>query len=256
MTAPILELTRADLARGGRRVLTDVSLRVGAGEVVGLVGANGAGKTTLLRAILGLEPALCGGVRLAGREVSALGPQAIAGLAAYMPQDRRLAWNLAAWRVVSLAWPTLSPERNRLKAFEALRRVGLPDLAERGVQDLSGGEVARVLLARLLAAGRPLLVADEPAAGLDPDAGFTVMQALAAAAREGAAVIVTLHDLTLAARYCSRIVVLAEGGVAADAAPEQALTADSLRRAFGVEGRLIETDLGPIVNLAARIRAD
>jgi iron complex transport system ATP-binding protein len=117
---------------------------------------------------------------------------------------------------------------------------------------MSGGERGRVLLARLLAARAPLLVADEPGAGLDPDAQLLALELLRAEALRGAAVVLTLHDLSLAARACDRLVVLAEGRVVADAAPRAALTPEVLAQAFALDGRLEETSAGPV--LAARRR--
>jgi iron complex transport system ATP-binding protein len=109
---------------------------------------------------------------------------------------------------------------------------------------MSGGERARVLLARLLATGAPLLVADEPAAGLDPDAQLLTLELLRAEAERGAAVAVTLHDLTLAARACDRLVVLHRGEVASDGAPADALTPTVLRDVFALDGALIDTPAG------------
>ena len=114
----------------------------------------------------------------------------------------------------------------------------------RGVLDMSGGERARVLLARLLATGAPLLVADEPAAGLDPDAQLLTMELLRDAADRGAGVAVTLHDLTLAARACDRLVVLGGGRIASEGPPKQALTRDVLAEVFGLNGELMETAAG------------
>ena len=117
-----------------------------------------------------------------------------------------------------------------------------------GVLEMSGGERARVLLARLLATRAPLLVADEPAAGLDPDAQLLTLELLRAEAARGAAVVVTLHDLTLAARFCDRLVVLSSGRVAAEGAPAEALAPEVLRSVFGLEGALVETAAGAVVS--------
>jgi iron complex transport system ATP-binding protein len=125
-------------------------------------------------------------------------------------------------------------------------------IAERGVLDMSGGERARVLLARLLATRAPLLVADEPAAGLDPDAQFLSLERLRARAEAGAAVMVTLHDLTLAARACDRLAVLHAGRLRALAPPARALSAEILAEVFGLEGALVESAAG--LTLAARRR--
>lgn len=246
MTAA-LELDGVSVDIAGRRVVDGVSLTVAAGEVVGVVGANGCGKTTAIRGALGLIRLKTGEARLAGRPVSGLGEADRARLAGYLPQERRVGWNLPAWRVAALGAPHLPPAKARAIAMDALAEVDMTDLAERGVFDMSGGERARVLLARLLATGAPLLIADEPAAGLDPDAQLLVADLLRARAARGGAVLVTLHDLTLAARSCDRLVVMTKGVVVATGTPRQTLSREILREAFRLDGGLIETQAGLVV---------
>ena len=239
-----------DLAvrQGGRPALRGAGLTVAPGEMVGVIGPNGSGKTTLLRAGLGLLRRDSGSASLAGRPVEALSEQARARLVGYLPQERRVGWNLASLDIVALGAPDLSPAAAREVARTCLACVGLAGFEGRGVLEMSGGERARVLLARLLATRAPLLVADEPAAGLDPDAQLLTLELLRTEAARGAAVVVTLHDLTLAARFCDRLVVLANGQVAADGPAATALTPAVLRTVFGLEGELIQTPTGPVVS--------
>lgn len=234
----------------GHAALDGAGLEVGAGEVVGVVGPNGAGKTTLLRALLGLAPLAAGGAWLGGRAVAGLRDVERAALAAYLPQERRIAWSLPAWRIAALGAVDRGAGAARRAALAALERVGLSCLAERGVLEMSGGERGRVLLARLLATRAPLLAADEPVSGLDPDAQLLALDLLREEARSGRAVVVTLHDLTLAARACDRLVVLQAGRVAAEGPPAEALSPLVLEQAFGLEGRLLDSPAGPV--LAAR----
>ncbi|HEY5107023.1 MAG TPA: ABC transporter ATP-binding protein [Caulobacteraceae bacterium] len=247
-----LEMDRVSVELAGRPVLAEISLCMARGEVLGVLGPNGAGKTTLLRAALGLARLGAGEARLEGRDVRTLSESARANLAGYLPQDRRVGWNLPAWRIAALGAATRPPRDARRVAMDALDQVGMAALAQRGVLDMSGGERARVLLARLIATAAPLLIADEPAAGLDPDAQFMVMEVLAARAAAGAGVMVTLHDLTLAVRTCDRIAVLSGGRLVAIGRPEKALEPMTLREAFGLEGEVITTPLGPVI--AARRR--
>jgi iron complex transport system ATP-binding protein len=248
-----LVLHGATARRGVHAVLADASLEVRAGEIVGVVGPNGAGKTTLLRAGLGLQRLDAGRVELAGRDVRGLSDPERARLAAYLPQERHVGWNMTAWRVASLGAFHLPAAAARAAALAALERVGLVGLQERGVLQMSGGERARVLLARLLATDAPLLVADEPAAGLDPDAQLLALELFREEAARGAAVILTLHDLGLAARFCDRLAVLHEGRIVAYGDPGEALRPEILGSAFSLEGRLDATADGPI--LVARRRA-
>lgn len=246
MSAP-LALEAVGVHLGGRPVLEDVSAEVPTGEVVGVVGPNGAGKTTLVRAALGLLPLMSGAARIGGEDVGRLSAPELARRIGYLPQERRLAWNLPAWRTASLGAMLEPPARAREIALQALAEVGLERLAERGVFDMSGGERARVLLARLLATRAPLLVADEPTAALDPEAQLLAMRIFRRKADEGAAVLVTLHDLSLAARRCDRLLVLSRGRLAAEGDPRAALSPDVLARVFGLRGQLIETDVGVVL---------
>ncbi len=233
--------------QGGRSALRGASLSVAAGEMVGVLGPNGSGKTTLLRAGLGLLRRDGGTATLSGRSVDAVPETDRARLVGYLPQERRVGWNLASLDVVALGAPDLPPAAARSVAADCLARVGLAGFEARGVLDMSGGERARILLARLLATRAPLLIADEPAAGLDPDAQMLTLDLLRAEAARGAAVVVTLHDLTLAARYCDRLVVLSAGQVAAEGPADRALAPAVLNTVFGLTGGLVETPAGPVV---------
>jgi iron complex transport system ATP-binding protein len=249
--SPAVELIGVRVEREGRPTVDDVTLAVQRGEVVGLVGANGSGKTTLLRAALGLAALARGEARLEGNLVARLSPARRAALAGYLPQERKIGWSLPAWRIAALGAPNAPPARARAIALAALGKVGMEAHAERGVLAMSGGERARVLLARVLATGAPLLIADEPDSGLDPDAQRLIMELLRGTAEEGRAVLVTLHDLTLAAG-CDRLAVLAAGRLVAIGSPSEALSAAVLRSAFGLEGSLFPTPAGPVL-AAARV---
>ena len=247
-----LLLRQACVRRDGRLVLDAADLVVASGEVVGVVGANGAGKTTLLRAALGLAALQSGVAELSGRNIRSLSDAQRAERAAYLPQERHIGWNMTAGRVASLGAFNLAPAAARAAASRALARVGLAGCEDRGVLDLSGGERARVLLARLLATQAPLLVADEPIAGLDPDAQLLALDLFREEATRGAAVLLTLHDLDLAARFCDRVVVLAGGRVIAEGPAPQALTRDILIAAFNLDGDWEASANGP--RLVARRR--
>ena len=246
----VLELRDVSVRRGARMVLADISLAVAPGAVLGVVGPNGAGKTTLLRAALGLQKLSAGAVRLGGRPLGSLGERERAAIAGYLPQERRVAWNMPARDVAALGAASLPPAQGHAIADACLAELEVGDLAGRGVLDMSGGERARVLLARLLATRAPLLVADEPAAGLDPEAQLLILERLRRRAADGAAVVVTSHDLALAARTCDRLAVLHAGRLRALAAPREALSPQVLAEVFALDGALIDTPAG--LTLAAR----
>ncbi|MDP1911751.1 ABC transporter ATP-binding protein [Brevundimonas sp.] len=243
-----LELIGATAVLGGRTVLDGVSLSVAAGELVAVVGPNGAGKSSAIRALAGLLPLTAGQARLGGAAVAGLSMRGRAERAAYLPQERRIAWNLPAVEVAALGAPFLTPGDALQRAQAALNEVEGGHLADRGVAEMSGGERARVLLARALATGTQALLADEPTAGLDPEAQLMVLERLKARAAGGQAVLVSLHDLALAARYADRVMVLDAGRVVADAAPMAALTPGIMAKVFGLAARWVEGPDGPLLS--------
>lgn len=242
----LLSLQEFSVTRRGRQILQGVDLQVGPGELVGIIGRNGAGKTTLMRAALGL-------IDFAGQSSLAALPARARGRAvAWMPQAREIAWPVDVETLVMLGrTPHLGAgqrvsEDDRAAVEEALVRMELTPLRHRSAQRLSGGEQARVLIARALAQQTPLLMADEPIAGLDPAHQIATMQLFAELAAQGHSVIVSLHDLGLAARHCTRLVVVDRGGIAADGAPREVLSAELLRESFGLRAHLQETPEGLI----------
>ncbi|MDP3406098.1 MAG: ABC transporter ATP-binding protein [Brevundimonas sp.] len=232
----MIALDGVSAAIGGRTVLEGVSLTVAAGELVALCGPNGAGKSSVLRAACGLLPVTAGTVRLEGDPVRGLTEPERAARIAFLPQERRIAWNMAAVEIAALGLPFLPGDQARARARAALEEVGAGPLADRGVAEMSGGERARVLIARVLATGAKALALDEPVAGLDPDAAFLVMGRLKARAAAGQGVLVSLHDLPLAAGFADRIVMIDGGRVVADGPPREALSPGVLGEVFRVAG--------------------
>lgn len=240
----LLALDRLSVRLRGRQVLRDVSLSVAEGEFVGLLGPNGAGKTTLMRAALGLLDFE------GGSSLAALPSRTRARQAAWLPQAREIAWPVSVTTLVRLGrTPHLPGPDDKVAVEAAITRLGLGPLRARSAMRLSGGEQARVLIARALAQETPLILADEPIAGLDPAHQLGVMQLFAGLAVEGRGLLVSLHDLGLAAQSCSRVVVLTPGGsgIAADGPPAEVLTPSLLAEVFGIEAVQIETPHGPIL---------
>lgn len=229
-----------------RLVFREVSFDVVPGEVIGLIGPNGAGKTTLMRAVLGLLP-------FEGHSsLAALSLAERARAVAWMPQSREIAWPVSVERLVALGRLPHLPTGQRLPAADqahvdrAIDRLGLKTFRTRAASRLSGGEQARALLARSLAQDTPLLMADEPIAGLDPAHQISTMRAFRDLAREGRSVLVSIHDLGLAARHCTRLILLADSGIGADGPPRDVLTPALMARAFGVSVWHEDTDQGPV----------
>ncbi|WP_212524244.1 ABC transporter ATP-binding protein [Actibacterium sp. MT2.3-13A] len=242
----LLSVQNLSVTLRGRPVFRDVSFAIEPGEVVGLIGPNGAGKTTLMRAALGLIPA-------EGRSsLAALEPRVRAKAAAWMPQSREIAWPVSVETLVMLGrTPHLAAGQSPSDADRAvvetvLARMGLTGLRARAATRLSGGEQARALIARALAQDTPLVLADEPIASLDPAHQISTMRTFAALAEEGRAALVSMHDLGLAARHCTRLILLGEGRLVADGPPGAVLTAERLARVFGITAWFSQTDDGPV----------
>ena len=241
-----LDVSGLSVSLRGRPVLRDVAFRIGAGEFVGLIGPNGAGKTTLMRASLGLTPAT------GQSTLAALSPAQRARAVAWMPQSREIAWPVAVETLVMLGRiPHISAGQRPTPADTAavdaaLAEMDLEAFRHRTATRLSGGEQARVLIARALAQDTPLILADEPTAGLDPAHQITTMESFARLARAGRSSLVALHDLGLAVRHCTRLILLHEGRIAADGPPGEVLTPERLAEVFRVRGFFRDTDEGPI----------
>ncbi|WP_166435385.1 MULTISPECIES: ABC transporter ATP-binding protein [Paracoccus] len=233
----MLELRALSFHRGGQAVLDSIDLSIGAGEFVGLLGPNGAGKTTLLRAALGLLPAR------GHSSLARLSVRERARAAAYMPQGREIAWPMPVEALVALgriAHPHSVGATDRAAIERAIAALHLDPLRHRRATELSGGEQARTLIARALAQETPLLIADEPIAGLDPAAQIDAMRLFRRLAGQGHAVLASLHDLGLAARHCTRLILLHQGRIAADGPPQAVLTAANLARVFGITAHLAQ----------------
>jgi iron complex transport system ATP-binding protein len=247
---------------GRRPVLRHVSASFDAAMLTGIVGPNGAGKSTLIRAMLGLIPANGGTVTIDGQDRASLRPRDLARMVAYLPQGQMLHWPLSVERVVALGrLPHLAPlsrigDADQTAIAQAMARADVTHLAQRDATQLSGGERARVMMARALAVGAPALVVDEPLASLDPGHQMDVMDLLARQARDGATVVSVLHDLSMAARYCDRLILIDEGMVVAQGAPTHVLTAENLRTVYGICAHIDMTASPPTIIPTTRVPGD
>ena len=245
----LLQATDVTVRLGDALAVDRASVALRAGELVALVGPNGAGKTTLIRALAGILPA-GGEITIAGNRLSAIGNRARARAVAYLPQGHLFHWPMQVDAVVALgrhphmdAFSTPSPE-DRAAVGRAMERTAIEPFANRSVTTLSGGERARVALARALATEARVLLADEPTASLDPRHQLVVMELLRRAARDGGAVLAILHDLTLAARFADRVLVMERGRIVADGEPQEALSRQRLAEVFGVDTVDVDTGEG------------
>lgn len=239
--------------RGGKPVVRGVDLEVGHGEWVGLIGPNGAGKSTLLEAVLGLLDTT-GVVEIGGDRLTALTHVERARRVALVPQNPIIPPGMTVIDYVMLG---RTPHLGRFGAESAddvfAANIAISDLdlaafASNPVDSLSGGERQRVVLARALAQASPVLLLDEPTSALDVGVRMEVLDHIDAIRRScGLTVISAVHDLTLAAQFCDRLVMLAGGAVVASGTAEGVLTADTIGRHYGARVRVISDDEGVIV---------
>ncbi|MGW5638339.1 heme ABC transporter ATP-binding protein [Streptomyces sp. NPDC003832] len=220
---------------GGRDVVCGVDVVVRAGEVLALVGPNGAGKSTLLGALAADAPVAEGVVRLHGRPAGDWPPPELALRRAVLPQSATLSFPFSVEEVVRMGrapWAGLHTEDDDAAVAEAMRLTEVVDFAPRPFSALSGGERARVALARVLAQRAPLLLLDEPTAALDLKHQELVLRLCRERADAGDAVVVVLHDLGLAAAYAHRVAVLRAGRIAADGPPAEVFTEELLSEVY------------------------
>jgi iron complex transport system ATP-binding protein len=233
----ILAAENVTVKRGGKTILEDVSFQAYAGEFIAVLGPNGAGKSTLLKVLAGLMKPSSGKVMLGNKKISAVSLRQLAAQRAYLPQNPHLEWPISVERLVALGLTPRLPATGKLpESFapaitRALEACDLTARRDQPATTLSGGEFARAMLARAIVSEPQILIVDEPITGLDPLHAIHSMKLLSAFARGGTLVIASLHDLTLAARYASRVIVVVDGRVLSDA---DSLTEDLIHRAFGV----------------------
>ena len=226
---------------GPTPLLEGVDLTMHAGEMVGLIGPNGSGKTTLLRVLANLRAPEGGRVQYSGRTAAEIGRRELARQIAYLAQGGTVHWPMRVETLVALG---RLPHRRPFQGFsvadrraveQAMTAADIASLRDRTMGQISGGERMRILLARALAVEAGFLLADEPIAALDPLHQLQVMELLRTFARAGRGVVVVLHDLALATRFCDRLILLAGGGILVDGPPARVLTDAHLAQAYGIE---------------------
>ena len=245
-TGTLLRARDIAVAIGGTPVLRGVGVEVCAGEVVGLIGPNGAGKSTLLRALTGLTPCERGTVEIAGRPLGSLDRRARARAVAVVQQLPEAPPTMTVEELTLLGrnphLGLLAREsvRDHAIAAEAMRRAGCAAFTARALGTLSGGQRRRAFLARALAQEAPLLLLDEPTANLDVQAQCEIFELVRGLAAEGVGVLVVVHDLTIAATYCDRLLLLDAGRVVAEGAPREVVTAEHVARVYGARVTVID----------------
>lgn len=234
-----LEIRSLSSAYGEVKALTDVSLRVGSGEILAVIGPNGAGKSTLIRVISGILPATGGGVYWNGQKISTFSPAQRARRVAVVPQARQLGGAFSVEQTVLLGRTAYlgimgKAEKKDLEIVRwAMNKTGIEHLAERRLAEISGGEQQRVLLARALAQDTPVMLLDEPTNHLDLGYQISLLSLIQELVeKEHLAVILAMHDLNQVAGTADRVALLVDGKLRAEGSPQEVLTAENISAAY------------------------
>ena len=241
VSSPAIAATELSVALGGNSVLRGVSFEARPGEVAGLIGPNGAGKSTLLRTLAGLIKPESGDIHLGDTSLKSLNAGERARRVAFMPQHDAMhpftaLETVLMGRYAHLGRFELEGREDRQVARDAMTRTDTLQFESRQLDRLSGGERQRVILARALAQQAGIILLDEPSASLDLRHRLSMMETLRSeAVSRQVAVVVALHDVSLAGRYCDRLTLMSDGVIAAEGIPSEVLTSGNLRDVFGVE---------------------
>ena len=245
----MLEIRNLSAGYSGRPVLQNICFNAPSGQITALLGPNGCGKSTLLRALCGILPIQAGDVRLDGISLPVMSPSRQAQHVSFLPQERPMPDCTVRRLALHGRFPYLSyPRRYRPCDQEiartAMAQMGIADLAERPLASLSGGQRQKVYIAMALAQDTPVVLLDEPTTFLDVSHQLQLMDQARLLADRGKAVVLVLHDLTMALEWADRLVVMGEGTVLTQGTPEEVFQSGCLSQAFGVTVNRMETEQG------------
>ena len=258
MDKTVLSMENLTIGYGHKTVIRDLSATVETGELIGIIGCNGAGKSTLLKTIRGLLPAQTGEIRYYGRKLEDYAEKELARKVAYLQQQVQTGFGYTGMDIVLtgrypyMKWWESENEYDRKLAADCMAYTGTLDLADRPVTQVSGGQKQRILLAKVLAQQTPLLFLDEPTTGLDMVYREEIFRFTKALAEKGKTILMVVHELDLAAKYCSRILLLGEGRLLADGAPEEVFTEEILSRAYSADVSVVQNPLNGFLEISTR----
>ena len=238
MSEAVIQVAQLKLGYGDRCVLKEASFSIGKGEIVGIIGCNGAGKSTLLKTIRGLLPKQGGRISYFGKPLEEYQDKELATKIAYLQQHVELGFGytgkdiVMAGRYPYMKWWERESDADERLALACMKYTGTADLADRPVNEVSGGQKQRILIAKVLAQQTPIIFLDEPTTGLDMVYQEEIFRFAKALAGQGKTVLMVVHELNLASKYCSRILLLGEGTLLADGAPQAVFTEELLSRAY------------------------
>lgn len=259
MSETIIELKNLTIGYGARHVLSGVNASICAGEIVGIIGRNGAGKSTLLKTIRGLLPKHSGEVLFFHKALEDYHEKELACKVAYLQQHVEVGFGytgqdvVLAGRYPYMKWWESENEADKQLALDCMDYTGTLELADTPVTEVSGGQKQRILLAKVLAQQTPILFLDEPTTGLDMVYQEEIFRFAKELAQMGKTILMVVHELNFAAKYCSRILLLGEGKLLADAPPEQAFTEELLSRAYDADIQVTRNPLNNNLEITTKV---
>lgn len=258
----VIQVEKLTIGYGTRSVLKDVSFTLGKGEIVGIIGCNGAGKSTLLKTIRGMLSKQSGTVSYFGKALEAYTDKELAMKIAYLQQHVEVGFGYTGKDIVMAGrypymkwWERESNEDEKL-ALACMDYTGTVELADRPVTEVSGGQKQRILIAKVLAQQTPIIFLDEPTTGLDMVYQEEIFRFAKALAAKGKTVLMVVHELNLASKYCSRILLLGEGTLLADGAPAQVFTEALLSRAYKADICVERDEINHNLSISTRLSTE
>ena len=255
MNNPIIEINDLSVGYRDKIILDDFNVSIYPGEIIGIVGCNGAGKSTLLKTIRGILPRIKGNIRYCGKNIDEINEKEFAKLVGYLQQNVEIGFGYTGKEIVLAGryphikwWESESVEDEKI-ALGCMEYTGTRHLADRPVNEVSGGQKQRILLAKVIAQQTPILFLDEPTTGLD----FVYQEEIFRFAKElafmGKTVLIVIHELKLAAKYCERILLLGDGQLLADGNPDMVFTEVLLSRAYKANVKVVKDSVGNIIEI-------
>lgn len=255
----VVDISNLDIGYGSRCVIRNVNFSLKQGEMVGIIGCNGAGKSTLLKTIRGLLPKQSGIVKYMGKSLEEYEDKELATKVSYLQQHVEVGFGytckdiVMAGRYPYMKWWQRESKADEDLALNCMSYTGTIDLADRPVTDVSGGQKQRVLIAKVLAQQTPIIFLDEPTTGLDVVYQEEIFRFARALAAKGKTILMVVHELNLAAKYCQRILLLGEGSLLADGKPHEVFTEALLSRAYKADIKVERNPLNQNLEISTRI---
>ncbi len=262
MSDTVIEIKNLSIGYENKVVISDVNAAIKQGEIVGIIGCNGAGKSTFLKTIRGLLPKKSGEVLYFGKPLEEYDDKELACRVAYLQQHVEVGFGytgrdiVLAGRYPYMKWWEKESGEDEMLALDCMAYTGTLDLADRPVTEVSGGQKQRILLAKVLAQQTPILFLDEPTTGLDMVYQEEIFRFAKELAQMGKTVLMVVHELNFAAKYCTRILLLGEGRVLADAPPAEAFTEELLSRAYKADISVIKNPISESLEISTKPKKD